>query len=67
MFYSADKIEDLSLGHSISDNSETAPKRPGDGVGLGSQDMQEFLQQRPTNWNIKRLLLIKENQISQGI
>ena len=31
----------------------------------GSQDLQVFLQQRPGSRNIKRLLLFKENQISQ--
>ena len=28
--------------------------------------MQEFLQQRPGIWNIKRLLLIEEIQLYQG-
>ena len=60
MFYLVDKTEDLTLGHNISDNSETVLKRQG-----GSQDMQEFLQQKPGSQNIKRLLLIKNNQISQ--
>ena len=32
---------------------------------LGYRGKQEFLQQRPSSQNIKRLLLIKENQISQ--
>ena len=31
-----------------------------------SQDIQEFLKQRPCNQNIKRLLLIKGKQIPQG-
>ena len=36
----------------------------GRGPMAGSQDMQEFLQQRPGSQN-QRLLLIKENQTSQ--
>ena len=43
MFYLVDKTEDLTLGHNISDNSETVLKRQG-----GSQDMQEFLYFRAT-------------------
>ena len=31
-----------------------------------NQDIWEFLQQRPGSWNIKKLLLIKENQMSSG-
>ena len=63
MFYSVDKTEDLGLGYSISDNSGRLLQR-GKGVE-GSQDMQRFLQQKPGSQNIKRLLLIKNNQISQ--
>ena len=37
MFYLVDKTEDLTLGHNISNNSETVLKGQG-----GSQDMQEF-------------------------
>ena len=61
MFYSGHKSEDLSLGHSVSDNSERLLHRG----KRGSQDVQEFLQQKPGSQNIKKLLLIKENQISQ--
>ena len=57
MFYLADKTEDLSPGHSLSDIWETGPRREGRGL-----DIQDFLQQRPGSQNIKRLLLIKENQ-----
>ena len=39
MFYSADKTEDLSPGHSISDNSERLLQWG----KVGSQDIQEFL------------------------
>ena len=42
---------------------------PGDGKGLlwreKSQGIQKFWQQRPGSQNTKRLLLIKENQVSQ--
>ena len=57
MFYSLDKTEDLSLENNL---WNTAPKRCG-----RSWDTREFLQQRPGSQNIKRLLLIKENQLSQ--
>ena len=57
MFYSRDKTEDVSLEYSL---WNTAPKRYG-----RSWDTWEFLQQRPSSQNIKRLLLIKENQLSQ--
>ena len=30
----------------------------------GSQDTQEFFQRKACSWKVKRLLLIKENQIS---
>ena len=62
MFYLVDKIEDLTLEHSLSDLRllwNSAPKRQG-----RSQDTQGVLQQRPGSRNISRLLLIKENQIS---
>lgn len=36
LFYLADKTEDLSLGHSISDNSEEPLRRD---KGRGSQDL----------------------------
>ena len=42
MFYLVDKIEDLSLGHSISDNSERLLRRS-EGE---SQDILDFLQQK---------------------
>ena len=63
MFYSVDKTEDLGPGHIIWDNSGRLLQR-GKGVE-GSKDMQEFLQQKPSSQNIRRLLLIKNNQISQ--
>ena len=51
----------LSLGYSMSSDPErTAPRRWGDEPGC-----MEVLQQRAGSFNIKRLLLIKENQISQ--
>ena len=61
MFSLVDKTEDLSPGCSISYNSERllCSKKE------GSQDIQECLQQRPGSRNIKRFLLIKENQTSQ--
>ena len=33
---------------------------------MWNQDIWEFLQQRAGSWNIKKLLLIKENQMSSG-
>ena len=50
MFYSVDKTEELSLGHSLSDDSaevicsKEAMGEPG----------YEFLHQKPGSWNIKR-------------
>lgn len=44
MCHSADKTEDISLGHSISDSSERIAQRCKGGVGQ-SQDIAEFLQQ----------------------
>ena len=61
MFYLVDKSEDLSPGHSISDNSEGLVQR---GKG-GARIYRGFCNKRPSSRNIKRLLLIKENQISQ--
>ena len=52
--------KDFSPGNGFSDGS--------DGLLLKtsgrSQDIQEFLQQKPGHWNTKRLLLIKEIQTS---
>ena len=56
MVYFADKTKDLSLGHSISDNSARLLQRG----EVGSQDIEEFLQQRPGSQNIRRLLLLKK-------
>ena len=56
MFYLADKIEDLSREDSLSalrGCSEEVREKPGY-VGV--------LQQKPRSQNIKRLLLIEENQ-----
>ena len=58
MFYSADKTEDLSLGHSISDNSKGLFWRG------RNQDIQKVLQQRPGSWNIKRR---KERKWSRSV
>ena len=61
MFYLADIFRTSNLGNSISDNAgKTILGRQG-----GSQDIRVFSQQRTGSWNVKRLLLIKENQISQ--
>ena len=57
MFYLIHKTEVLSVGQSISDNSERLLSR----VKLGSQ---EFLQQKPGSQNIKRLLLKKTRYLS---
>ena len=61
IFYSGDKTEDLSPRGSISSKPEkTTPRRQG-----GSQGIQEFCNKgQVVN---KRLLLIKEKQILQGI
>ena len=62
MFYSVDKSEDLSQGHSISDNSERLLQRGGGGelgyIGVFAT--------KPGGCNMKRWLFLKENQISQG-
>ena len=63
MFYMADKSEDLSPDAASQINSERLLQRD----KQESQDVQECLQQRPESWNIKRLLLMKENQPSQII
>ena len=61
MFYLLRIFRTSSLGDSISGNPEiTAPKRWGQEPGY-----IEVLQQRASGLNIKRLLLIKGNQISQ--
>ena len=62
MFYLADILRTSSLGNSIPDNAEKTVLRGRKGV---RQDIWVFSQQRTGSWNIKRLLLIKENQISQ--
>lgn len=58
------EIEDFSLGHSISNNSETALKRKGRGE---ARINRVFCKQtrKPGSWNLQRLLLIKEKQIPQ--
>ena len=60
MFYLVDKTEDLTLGHNISNNSETVLKGQG-----GSQDMQEFLQQRLRSGNIKRFSSVQFSSVAQ--
>ena len=52
--------EDLSQGDSLSDGSERRLRRGEGGPGYGG-----ILQQKPGSWNVKRLLFIKEKQISQ--
>ena len=56
MFSLVDKTEGLSSGHSHSALRD-----------FSKREREAVLQQRPSSWNIKRLLLIKENQTSQGI
>ena len=56
MFYLVAKTEDLSLGHSLSDNSKRLLWRGKDGARI----IQEFFPQRPCSQNIKRLLLIQK-------
>ena len=58
----ADKTEDLSPGRSLSDSSEGLLWRSKRGTRI---HREEFWPQRPGSRNIKRLLLIKENQTSQ--
>ena len=61
MFYSAGIFRTSSPGGSISSNPErTAPRRRS-----GEPGYIGVLQQRAGSLNIKRLLLVKENQISQ--
>ena len=59
MLYLVDNTEDVSLGHSLSGDwgSEEATG--------GGEGYTGGFATRPGSWNIKRLLLIKENWISQ--
>ena len=53
MFYSVNQNEDLTPGHSISDNSERLLQ-----IGKReNQNVQQFLQQRPSSQQIKQLLV----------
>ena len=61
MFYLAAKTEDLGPGGSLSDRSERLLQEAREELGYIG-----VLQQRPGSQNIERLLLIKENQTSQG-
>ena len=63
IFYLMHKIEDFCLGHSISNNSETALKRKWGEARI----IRMFCKQtkKPGSWNFQRLLLIKEKQIPQ--
>ena len=61
MFYLVDLLRTSSLGDRLSGSFEGLLQRG----KVESQDTQEILQQRLGSRNIKRLLLIKENQISQ--
>ena len=61
MFYSMGSFRALSLGDSISSNPERAA--PGN---QGEEPGYEVAQQRAGSLNIKRLLLSKRNQLSQG-
>ena len=61
MFYSVGVFRTSDLGDSVSSNPErTALRRGGEKPGY-----IEVLQQWAGSLNIKRLLLIKENQLSQ--
>ena len=62
MFYSVDKTEDLNpkSDWKVTDSSDELLQRG----KAGSPDIQDFLHWRLGIWNIKKLLLIKENQIS---
>ena len=64
MFYSADFSEDFKPGHSISDNTEKLLQRGKVGE-RGARIYRSFCSKRPRSRNVKRLLLIKGNQISQ--
>lgn len=66
MLHLEDKTEDLSPGHSLSDGSEGPLLRGGGWWGGGSQDLKEFLQQRPASRNIKRSLFTKGSETSLG-
>lgn len=58
MFHLVAKTEDLSIGHSLSDNSKRLLWRGKDGARI----IYEFLPQRPCSQDIKRF---KKNQTSQ--
>ena len=67
MFYSVDNSEDLRLGRGISDNTENLfqEEEGREGGGDGKSGYIGLFAKTPSGQNIKRLLLIKENQISQ--
>ena len=56
------KTEDSRQGHSISDNSERLLARC-----KGGTRIYRSFQKRAGSWNIKRLLLFKENEVSQKL
>ena len=63
MFYSVDETEELNLKSDLTDSPDELLQRG----KAGSPDIQDFLHWRLGIWNIKKLLLIKENQIASRI
>ena len=59
MFYLVDKTEKFKA------QERGLSEGPFQGGKWGSQDISEFLQQRPGCQKIEKLLLLKENQISR--
>ena len=59
MFYLVDILRTSSLGHSTSDNAKKLFQR-----GRGKPEYIGSFATKPGSWNIKMLLLIKENQAS---
>lgn len=61
MFYLVAKTEDLSLGHSLSDNSKKLIWRGKDGARI----LYGFLPQRPCSRDIKRFQKNQTCQVSE--
>lgn len=61
MFNLIGKTENLRQGQNISDSSETLLAR-----GKGGTRIYRSFQKRAGSWHIKRLLLFKENEVSQS-
>lgn len=61
MFNLIGKTENSRQGYNIADNSERLLARGKEGIRI-----YRGFQKRAGSWNIKRLLLFKENEVSQS-